>query len=180
MDMREKIKNDIMVKMQYYIDSTTMDILSSVLVETLASVEVVEVQTLPATVDDTNSYILDLFMLKKAPKLSKKTVNYYMDSIKNLLMKVNKVLTKITSMDVELYLNSLRSTNNEVSLNNQRRNISAFFTWMRKSHIIVENPCDAIEPYKEIQKPIDHMEPEEFEQLKTGCKHKRDRALIEV
>lgn len=179
MDMREKIKNDIMVKMQYYIDSTTMDILSSVLVETLASVEVVEVQTLPATVDDTNSYIIDLFMLKKAPKLSKKTVNFYMDSIKNLLLKVNKVLTKITSMDVELYLNSLRSTNNEVSLNNQRRNISAFFTWMRKSHIIVENPCDAIEPYKEIQKPIDHMEPEEFEQLKTGCKHKRDRALIE-
>lgn len=50
---------------------------------------------------------------------------------------------------------------------------------MRKSHFIIENPCEAIEPYKQIEKPIDHLEATEYEQLKSGCKTKRDRALIE-
>ena len=82
-------------------------------------------------------------------------------------------------MDIELFLDNIANTNDAVSINNHRRNISAFYTWMRKSHMILENPCEAIEPYKEIHKPIDHMLPEEFEQLKFGCKHKRDRAMIE-
>ena len=82
-------------------------------------------------------------------------------------------------MDVELFLDNIAKTNDAVSVNNHRRNLSAFYTWMRKSHIILENPCESVEPFKEITKPIDHMLPEEFEQLKSGCKHKRDRAMIE-
>jgi site-specific recombinase XerD len=179
MNIKEKVKNDIMVKMQYHLDSVTMDILGSVLIQTLSNVEVVEMNTLPAAVDDTNGYIIELFKMKKAPKLSEKTVAFYLDTVQNLILAVNKPLTKVTSMDIEMFLNTLKSTNSAVSLNNQRRNLSAFFTWMRKSHIILENPCDSVEAYKEMQKPIDHMEPEEFEQLKNGCKHKRDRAMIE-
>lgn len=179
MTIKEKVRNNIMIKMQYHLDSVTMDILNNVILHEFAGIEIVEMETLPATVDDTNKYIIDLFMLKKAPKLSQKTVTYYLETINAFIAKVNKPLTKVTSMDIEMFLNSIRATNKEVSLNNNRRNISAFFTWMRKSHLILENPCDAIEPYKEALKPIDHLEPEEFEQLKSGCKHKRDRAMIE-
>lgn len=179
MELKDRVRNDIMMKMQYHLDPVTMDILGNVLLQVLSGVEIIEVETLPATVDDTNSYILELFKMKKAPKLSQKTVDYYLNTIQRLICAVNKPLTKMTSMDIEMFLNSLRPDNNTVSLNNIRRNISAFFTWMRKSHIVVENPCDSVEPYKEVQKPIDHMEPEEFEQLKSGCKHKRDRALLE-
>lgn len=35
--------------------------------------------------------------------------------------------------------------------------------------MILENPCESVEPYKEVNKPIDHMQPEEYEQLKNGC-----------
>lgn len=45
--------------------------------------------------------------------------------------------------------------------------------------IISENPCDGIEPYTVIEKPIDHMEATDVEKLKLGCIRKRDRALIE-
>lgn len=44
---------------------------------------------------------------------------------------------------------------------------------------IADNPVDEVEAYKEIQKPIDHLEAVEKEQLKTGCSCLRDRALIE-
>lgn len=180
MTIKERLKNDIMVSMRYYVDFDTMSILENVLIDVLTNVEVVELETLPATLDNTNQYIIDLFMLQKAPKLSEKTVSYYLDTINRLIECVQKPLIKMTQMDIERYLMSLQACNNATSLNNQRRNISAFFTWLRKTHIIVENPCEGVEPYKEIEKPIDHIKPEEFEQLKSGCKYKRDRAMLEV
>jgi len=179
MTAKEKVKNDIMLRMQYHLDANAMAILGNVLVQVLSDVEIVEMETLPASVDDTNKYIIELFKMQKAPKLSEKTVAYYLDTIYKLIINTGKPLTKINRMDIERYLLSLQNTNNATSLNNQRRNISAFFTWMRKSHIVLENPCEAIDSYKEINKPIDHLEPEDFEQLKGGCLYKRDRAMIE-
>ena len=83
-------------------------------------------------------------------------------------------------MDVDGWLNSIKSCNSNTSLNNQRRHLSAFFTWMRKSKIVTENPVESVEIYPEIQKPVDHMEAQEYEELKTGCTRKRDRAMMEL
>ena len=180
MNIKEQVRNDIMLQMRYHINSGEMEILGAVLTNVLAKVEVEQSPTELATVDNTNDYILELFKMQKAPKLSSKTANYYLDTIKRLVDYSGKVLTKMSSMDIESFLNSLRKTNAEVSLNNQRRNISSFYTWMRKVHLVTENPCEAVEAYKEVRKPIDHMEAEEHETLKNGCKNKRDRAMIEV
>lgn len=179
MTVKEKVKNNVMLKMKFYLDSVAMDILSNVLIQELSIVEVVETETLPATADDTNEYIIELFRLQKNNRLSEKTIKYYVDTIHKLINVIHKPLTKMDQTDIERYLISLEKNNTAVSINNQRRNISAFFTWMRKSRIVIENPCENIDPYRQIEKPIDHMEPEEFEQLKDGCEHKRDRALIE-
>ena len=175
----EHIKNEILLQMKHHLDNSTLLILKQVLNQTLSNVEIVETKMLPATTDDVNYKIIELFNLNKAPKLSKKTVKYYLDTIDSLICFTNKSLLKINSMDIEMFLDKIKQTNDAVSVNNHRRNISAFYTWMRKSHMILENPCEAIEPFKEIHKPIDHMLPEEFEQLKSGCKYKRDRAMIE-
>lgn len=84
--------------------------------------------------------------------------------------------------------------NKPTTCNNERKVISAFFTWMRRSHLVTENPAESIEKYAEIEKPIDHMEDWEMEALRDACKVKtankvteieeyreclRDRALIE-
>lgn len=179
MDMREKVRNDVMLQMMYHLDKVSMDMLGNVLAKVLAGVQVTEAETMPATTDDSNRYILDMFRARKAPKLSPKTAAFYMDSVKRLILYINKPLPQMTSMDIEAWLMSISRDNTPTSLNNQRKNISAFFTWMRKCRLVTENPCESIEAYPAIEKPIDHMEPDEVEQLKTGCRTKRDRALIE-
>ena len=178
-NVREEIRNEIILGMRHHLDETNMSILKQVLNKLFSNVEIVRTKMLPATTDDVNQKILELFNLNKATKLSKKTVKYYLDTINSLICFTNKSLLKINSMDIEMFLDKIAQTNDAVSVNNHRRNISAFYTWMRKSHMILENPCEAIEPFKEVHKPIDHMLPEEFEQLKSGCKYKRDRAMIE-
>ena len=179
MNTKERVKNDILIGMRMHLDTCTMQILDAVIVKAVQNVEKTELETLPATVDNTNQYIIELFMTRKAVKLSKKTVNRYLETVNELIACVNKPLNKMTELDIEYYLQAKRPSNNNVSLNNLRRNLSAFFEWMRKAKIISDNPCDGIEPYTEVVKPIEHLEAEETEQLKSGCKYKRDRALIE-
>ncbi len=179
MNTKERVRNDILVGMKMYLDSCTMAILDAVIVKAVQNVEMTETTTLPATLDDTNQYIMNLFNTKKAPKLSPKTVAFYRSTLNEFMTLINKPLSKISQSDIEYYLLAKKPSNTNASLNNLRRNLSAFFTWMRKEKIISENPCDGIEAYVIIEKPIDHMEATDMEQLKNGCTHVRDRALIE-
>lgn len=179
MNTKERVRNDIIVAMRMHLDTCTMAVLDAVLVKAIQNVEMTEITTLPATLDDTNQYILNLFDVKKAPKLSPKTVEFYKSTLNEFVTLINKPLNKICESDIEYYLLSKKCGNSNAYLNNLRRNLSAFFTWMRKEKIISENPCDGIEPYTIIEKPIDHMEATDWEKLKLGCVHKRDRALIE-
>lgn len=179
MNTKERVRNDILVGMRMHLDACTMQILDAIIIKTMQNVEMTETTTLPATLDDTNQYIMQLFDTKKAPRLSSKTVEFYKSTINEFMTLVSKPLNKITESDVEYYLQTKRSGNTNASLNNLRRNLSAFFTWMRKEKIIGENPCDGIEPYTMVEKPIDHMEATDMEKLKKGCVYARDRALIE-
>lgn len=179
MNTKERVRNDILVGMKMHLDTCTMQILDAIIVKAIQNVEMAETSTLPATLDDTNQYIIQLFDAKKASRLSPKTVEFYKSTLNEFMTLINKPLNKIVESDVEYYLQVKRPGNTNASLNNLRRNLSAFFTWMRKEKIISENPCDGIEPYSIVEKPIDHMEATDMEKLKNGCAHARDRALIE-
>ena len=180
---KEILRDTILLKMHPFLDSTVMDMLNHAVAEALYNVDVVEKQTLPATRHNTNEYILELFRLRKAPKLSEKTVAFYLDQVRRFCDFTNKSLLDITDMDVEVYLQQYKRKGNDPrTVNNALKTISAFYTWMRQAHIILENPCESVEKYKEIEKPIDHMEDWEMEMLRDACKDgcARDRAVMEV
>ena len=180
MNIKEKVKNDIIVGMRIYLDANTMTILESVIVKAIQNVDMSEIETLPATIDNTNNYIIELFMARKASKLKESTVEAYLGTLREFIAFTNKPLNKVSECDVECFLyRKKQMNNNNTSLNNNRRNLSAFFTWMRKVKLISDNPCDGVEPFTTIEKPIDHLEVTEVEKIKEGCKYKRDRAIVE-
>ena len=123
MNVKEKLKNDILVGMRMYLDVTAMAILETVIVKAVQNIEMTELETLPATIDDTNNYIIDLFMARKATKLSDKTVEAYMNTLREFIALINKPLNKVSECDIECYLYRKRQMqNNNTSLNNCRRN----------------------------------------------------------
>lgn len=181
MTIKEQVKSNIVMAMRIHLDSVTMDILESVLVKEFCAVDFVEMETLPATMTDINEYIIQLYIDKRTNKIKDSTIQYYINTVRQLIEMVNKPLIKMDQNDIELYLRTLkRNGNSNTSLNNRRRNLSAFFTWMRKSKLIQDNPVDAIEAYPAQRKPIESMESEEVELLKEACRNNRERALIEV
>lgn len=177
---KEIFKSNIIMKMRHHLDSTNITILENVLNEELQKANFSNSQNELSTFDDTNKYMIDLFITRKCIKLSQKTSTYYLDTLRRFIDYTNKPLTKVDDFDVDSFLNHLmKEGNSEVSVNNHRRNLSAIFTWFRKQRLVIYNPCDAIEPYKEIKKPIEHLTSDEQDQLYSGCKYKRDRALLE-
>lgn len=181
MTIKEQVKSNILMSMRIHLDPVTMDVLESVLVKEFCAVDFVEMETLPATMTDINEYIIQLYIDKRTNKIKDSTIQYYVNTVRQLIEMVNKPLIKMDQNDIELYLITLkRQGNSNTSLNNRRRNLSAFFTWMRKYKLIQDNPVDAIEAYPALRKPIESMESEEVELLKEACRNNRERALIEV
>lgn len=173
---KEQIRDDVLIKMSRHIDKNALAILNDILTEDLAKFgETTEV----ATADNTNEYLLEMFYMFKGQKLSDKTMKAYKFTLDKFMTFCQKNLTQVTSVDIECFLAKMRKSNSEVSVNNYRRNLSAFFTWLVKKHIVTFNPCLDVEPYKEIRKPIDHIETVEMEKIKQGCRTTRDRAMIE-
>lgn len=196
---KEVFRNTILIKMNPLLDAMVMEVLNQTIIEALYNVDVVEMQTLPATREDTNEYIVELFKLRKAPKLSEKSVTFYLDTVRSFTDFINKSLIDVTDMDVEMYLRHYQRNGNNgkgntpTTVNNALKVLRAFFIWMRKTNLITINPCESIESYKQIEKPVEYLEEWEFEALRDACKKNqmaagrngyreclRDRAMLEV
>lgn len=181
MSKKDQFKNELMMRMRFHLDKTTLSILYNTLNDMLYHVDIVDTITLPATMDNTNEYILGLYELKRGLNLKESSLKTYIDCAKNFINFMNnKPLTMITTEDIEYYLETRRKEGNQNnSLNNKRRKLNSLFVWMKKNKFIRENPMDNIDCFKTVQKPVDHLTALEVEQLKTGCINKRDRALLE-
>ncbi len=172
---KEILRDNILTEMQPHISSEALDILNRVMAKALFHLDVVDLDTLPATQENTNEYILKLYGVKKVPKLSRKTAEYYLYTVRHFIEFTGKSLLDVTDMDVEFYLHDYSQRGNcEATVNNERRNLSAFFTWMRKSHLITENPVESVEKWSETEKPIDYLRDWEMEALRDACRRWKD------
>lgn len=180
MTKKESFRNEILLKMKYQLDKNTLAMLDEALSESLYQVDIVDAVTLPATYANSNDYILELYELKRSLTLKESTMKGYMLAARELIRYVPKPLTSMDREDIEHYLwMKKKEGNSGTSLNNKRRKILALFRWMYKQHFIMSNPVEEIERFKEVQKPVEFLLAEEMEQLKEGCKNRRDRALLE-
>ena len=132
---------------------------------------------------DVNEQMLMRFLMAKTARgLSKRTIAYYRDSIKKTLEYIGKPYSQITADDVRLYM-ALRINRDKVSktcANNERRNLSSFFTWLQKEEILLKNPMTKVEPIKETKKKKKAYTNMELEKIRFACEDEYDRALIEI
>lgn len=189
--IKSQMRDSILVAMSQYMDAAILDILKKVVEEQFVRVNMEEITTLPAevtrTIDEQNKYVIQLFCIKKEA-LREETKYNYLNAVKKLLTQVDKALTDMTDIDIAYYLRWYETRNVATTgkrnlnstINNERRYLSAFFSWMRQQKLIYDNPVESTEKKREDRKPIDFFEPADMEVLREGCKAKRDRAIIEV
>ena len=140
--VKAQIIDNVLVAMTYYLSSDVLEMLERVLTRNLVDVVVERINTLPMemkdSIDNQNGYILQLFLYKKK-KLADGTKYGYISAIKRLVTLVYKPLTNMEESDIYYYLDwyehrNVSTTgrkNQPKTINNERRFLSAFFTWMR-------------------------------------------------
>lgn len=189
--VKTNITNNIMVAMASYLEQQMLAVLEQVIINELVKVNMEEISTLPIEwnddVNQRNQYIIRLFIIKKRD-LSEGTKADYLNAVKRLIIEIHKPLDKMDETDIDWYLNQYEKRNvstggkknQPTTYNNERRFLSAFFTWMRKAKLITENPVEAVPAKKVPIKPIDYYTPEESARIRDACKNPRERAIVEV
>lgn len=190
-NIKSSVINNIMMQMSMYVDKDAVDVLQRVLEEQFVFLNMEKISTLPAEIDrsteEKNMYLIGLYQVKKR-NLSPKTVEQYVRAIRSLAALIDKPYTEMDELDIDYYLRwyaqrhtrNNKGQNQASTCNNERRYLSAFFTWLRKERFRTDNPVELTEPLKEVQKPIEYFRPAEMEELREGCRSVRDRAIVEV
>lgn len=132
---------------------------------------------------DVNEEILKRFLMAKIARgCTKRTVGYYKNSVKMALERIGKPYNEITADDIRLFL-AIRVQQDGVSkttANNERRNLSAFFTWLQKEEILLRNPMNKVESIKVAKAKKQAFTQTEIEKIRYGCVTCREEAMVEV
>lgn len=173
--MEEKIVT-VLNEMSEYLSITQMKKLQEVIIKTFAENEA-------AKVDIENEDFLNMFLAaKRIEGCSERTINYYRVTVQHLLSCTEKNVRKITTEEMREYLSNYQKRNNcsNVTIDNVRRNISSFFSWLEEEDYILKSPMKRIHKIKTKKIVKNTISDEEIEKLRDNCKEKRDLAMIDL
>ncbi len=132
---------------------------------------------------ETNETLLQAFLTAKGVEgCSPKTLQYYEDTLARVLATIDKPIAAIESDDLRQYLNDYEITRHtsKVTIDNIRRIMSSFFSWLEDEDYIVKSPVRRIHRVKTAQAAKETLTDEELEALRDACKNKRDLALVDL
>ncbi len=129
-----------------------------------------------------NEEFLDMFLTAKHLEgCSDKTIRYYRNNIERMLITIQTPIIKITTEALRSYLVEYQSTNNcgKVTIDNIRRSLSSFFSWLAEEDYILKSPMKRIHKVKTAVIVKETLPDEKIEILRDNCKTLRDRAMID-
>ena len=173
--MEEKIVK-VLNEMAEYLSVSQMKKLQEVILNTFADNE-------PDKVEISNEEFLRMFLdAKKVEGCSDRTINYYRVTIEHLIANINTVVRKISTEEIREYLAEYQKRNNctNVTVDNIRRNISSFFSWLEEEDYILKSPMKRIHKIKTKIVVKNVISDESIEKLRDNCLELRDLAIIDL
>lgn len=181
--MKEKFVREVLHGMGGTLDQRQLNILRAVMLNCLQNIDIVERSEDGAEADKKeNAYYLRLSVsAKKVEGCSLKTLDYYVTTIRRMAEKMEKAFIDITTDDLRLYLSDYQKINNssKVTMDNIRRILSSFFSWMEDEDFIVKSPVRRIHKIKTAKLIKETLTDENLETLRDTCTELRNLVLIE-
>ncbi len=180
--MKEKLIISIMQGMLRSLDNKQLDILRGVLTASLDKYDVIENNS-HARSDLSNSNILNAFInAKRIEGCSEKSLNYYEATINKVLLSINKELLHITTEDLREYLMTYQTEKklSKVTVDNIRRILSSFFSWLETEDYIIKSPIRRIHKIKTSKTVKETYTDEELEKMRDNCDELRNLAIIDL
>ena len=173
--MEEKLVT-ILNEMAEYLSIAQMKKLQEVLLKNLAENE-------PQKAEISNAEYLQMFLdAKKIEGCSERTLQYYRVTVERMLQSTTTPIRKICTEEIRSYLSGYQQINGcgKVTVDNIRRNISSFFSWLEEEDYILKSPMRRIHKIKTKQQVKETISDEAIEQLRDHCACARDLAMIDL
>ena len=174
-NMEEKLVK-IINEMADYLNIAQIKKLQEVLIKNLSD-------TRPEKEQISNEEYLKMFIeAKQIEGCSARTLQYYQVTIDHLLKNTDTMIRKITTDEIRTYLAEYQQRNNcsKVTVDNVRRNISSFFSWLEEEDYILKSPMRRIHKIKTKQPVKEIISDEVIERLRDNCRCSRDLAMIDL
>lgn len=173
--MEEKLVK-ILNEMAEYLNISQMKKLQEVLLKNMKEQE-------NSISEATNYDYLEMFIAaKKIEGCSDRTVAYYKSTVEHLLKCIDTPIRRITTDEIRSYLAEYQEKSgcSKTTVDNIRRNISSFFSWLEEEDYILKSPMKRIHKIKTVQPVKEIISDELIERLRDACLCKRDLAMVDL
>ena len=180
--MKDNLIREIEQAMLPYLDNAQMKQLQCVLDNLLWNKQITIAD--PSVVEEPNDFgLMNIFISsKKVEGCSDKTLRYYKATIEKMLLTVNVGATHITTDHIRQYLARYEQESkcSKANIDNIRRILSSFFSWLEDENYILKNPVRRIHKIK-TTKPVKEVYTDEaLEIMRDNCGNIRDLAIIDL
>ena len=131
----------------------------------------------------TNIEYMDMFIsAKRIEGCSERTLAYYKTTIEHMLSIIVTPLRQVQTDELRAYLAEYQLRNNcsKTTIDNIRRNLSSFFSWLEAEDYIIKSPIRRIHKIRTGSKVKETLSEECIERLRDSCLHIRDLAMIDL
>ena len=176
--MKNSLIRTINSEMNSYLNNYQLEKFNEILEYNLYNYDVIEIEENKKELEN----YTELFIAsKKVEGCSSRTLNYYQTTIDNMLEAINKNIKMVDTNDLRNYLTEYQEKNNcsKVTIDNVRRILSSFFSWLEDEDYIIKSPIRRIHKIKTSKVVRETYSDETIEKLRDGCDEIRDLAIID-
>lgn len=145
--------------------------------------EVLRINLCNQTPQSNDSELLGRFLTaKEVEGCSPRTITYYESTLTHMIISINKPYTQVDSDDLRQYLNDYEAKRgvSKVTIDNIRRILSSFFSWLEDENYIVKSPVRRIRRVKTAAIAKEVLTDEDLETLRDNCTNARDLAIVDM
>lgn len=130
-----------------------------------------------------NTELMEAFLAaKRVEGCSQKSLKYYRSTINAMLDTVGKQVQEIVTGDLRTYLTAYQKEkgSSKVTIDNIRRILSSFFSWLEDEDYILKSPVRRIHKVKTASNIKETYSDETLELMRDSCSEMRDLAMIDL
>lgn len=179
--MKDELINEVLQCMLPHLNNAQLKQLKQVMEISLFNYDV-SAAKLNSVEDDSNVLIDRFIAAKRIEGCSEKTLKYYQTTITAMVYYLNKNVRHILTEDLRTYLTEYQSRNqsSRVTIDNIRRILSSFYSWLEDEDYIVKSPVRRIHKVKTASSIKETYTDEELETMRDNCEEIRDLAMIDM
>ena len=179
--MKEELMKEVMQQMLPYLDNVKMKQLKIAMEQALFHYDVFGVN-INQDKDDSKDLIEEFIAAKRIEGCSEKTLKYYQTTIDSMVVSLGKNVLHILTEDLRAYLTNYQNRNqsSRVTIDNIRRILSSFFSWLEDEDYIIKSPIRRIHKVKTASSIKETYSDEDLEKMRDNCEGLRDLAMIDM